>query len=296
MTTLTKEDVTALTKHFHPNEHEFTRGFIYITESAVGNRLDEVDPAWSWEIINEWTRDNQAICAGRLTICGVSRDGVGMQPLTIVSSKDGKVLEGTEPEKSAATDALKRAARLFGIGRYLLDTPGWVKTVADVEKWLPHPASNGNHAPPLTERPTTPPSQNGTHGDNGKTIDFPNQKPATPKNAPPAPEGKDGHPSAMLMLGDLIDSPDLKQFIDQENHRRATVNLLAKHGIFENCETTPDMMARVIMYIDVRAKGTVTEKSPEDAVAAVKAALKAKHTAPDEMLFPPPTDLAKIGF
>lgn len=182
--TLTKEDVTALTKHFRPNEHEFRNNYAYITESAVGNRLDEVDPAWSWEIINEWTRDNQAICAGRLTICGVSRDGVGMQPLTIVSSKDGKVLEGTEPEKSAATDALKRAARLFGIGRYLLDTPGWVKTVDDVAKWLK--PSNGNHAPPPTERPTVPPSQNGTHGDNGKTIDFPG-KPATPKNAAPAP-------------------------------------------------------------------------------------------------------------
>lgn len=152
METLTHEDVTALTRHFTLNEHEFTRGYTYITESAVANRIEEVDPAWTWEIVNEWTRDNQAICAGRLTIKGVSRDGVGMQPLTIVSSKDGKVLEGTEPEKSAATDALKRAARLFGIGRYLLDLPGWVKELDTLDKWLSQQrsaqSSNGGSTQP----------------------------------------------------------------------------------------------------------------------------------------------------
>lgn len=46
--------------------------------------------------------------------------------------------ESGEPEKGAVTDALKRCARLFGIGRYLLDDPPKVNGGNDAEfnKWL----------------------------------------------------------------------------------------------------------------------------------------------------------------
>lgn len=82
------------------------------------------------------------------------------------------------------------------------------------------------------------------------------------------------HQPAMLMLGDLIDSPDLKKLVPQDQHRRNLVNLLAKHGLFTNCETTPDMMANVNMYIEARAKGTEKEKTQEEAIAIVKATLE----------------------
>ena len=78
----------------------------------------------------------------------------------------------------------------------------------------------------------------------------------------------------MLMLGDLIDSPDLKKLVPQNQHRRALVNLLAKHGLFAKCETTPDMMANVNMYMEARAKGTDKEKTQEEAIAVVKATLE----------------------
>lgn len=122
-------------------------GYVYIDETAVSERLDEVDPNWSFEIVNVIIREKNVSVHARLTVCGVSRDGIGTQTVEYVKEKDdkGKVIgetdvEISEVEKGAATDALRRCARLFGIGRYLLggaplvakggdknwsDTPAW---------------------------------------------------------------------------------------------------------------------------------------------------------------------------
>ena len=111
--TLTKEQSDHLKDYFPVSSHEFLRGFTYITEESITDRLDEVDPAWTFERLSEFVyRDEQVIVTFRLTVSGTYRDGVGMDTI-----KKGV----GEAEKSAATDALKRAARLFGIGRYILE-------------------------------------------------------------------------------------------------------------------------------------------------------------------------------
>lgn len=132
---LTPENVTRLKDFFPVRAHEFLNGNCYISEEAITNRLDEVDPSWTMELLSDEPRGNQCVAVMRLTVCGVSRDGVGMQPLTI-TKKDGTVIDGTEPEKSAATDALKRAARLFGIGRYILEMGRAVNDYRTLETWL----------------------------------------------------------------------------------------------------------------------------------------------------------------
>lgn len=137
----TFEQLEALSAPFTPQDHEFLRGFIYLTEGAITKRLDSVDPAWTFEILNQSVRDQMVNTVARLTVCGVFRDCVGTE----------KINSANEAEKSSATDALKRGARLFGIGRYILDAPAWVKAEADVAKWL-----NGNSP---TERPTQRPTQ-----------------------------------------------------------------------------------------------------------------------------------------
>lgn len=152
---LTEQDVQTLRRTFKPNEHEFLRDFAYITEGAVANRIEEVDPSWSFEIIASYTRDNQAVVNARLTIKGVSRDGVGMQ--------DIKEKGTGEPEKGAATDALKRCARLFGIGRYLLDTPPNVKNMTDLAKWL---GGNSQNTSPNSSA-TRDPAMTGQNAPNG---------------------------------------------------------------------------------------------------------------------------------
>lgn len=124
---LTAQDLQTLKRAFRPNEHEFKQKYVYVAEGAVSDRIEEVDPSWTFEILASYTRDNQAVVNARLTIKGVSRDGVGMQ--------DIKETAG-EPEKGAATDALKRCARLFGIGRYLLDVPNGVTNMETLTKWL----------------------------------------------------------------------------------------------------------------------------------------------------------------
>lgn len=257
MDTLTREDVTALTRHFKPNEHEFVRTYAYITEQAITARLDEVDPAWTLTILDTHQRNEQIIVTARLTIKGVSRDGVGMQKIERKETTDEKTgeikpFESGEPEKGAATDALKRAARLFGIGRYLLDLPSGTNNIQAISRWLSGNGGSTKPTPPAPNIPRNPePSTNGHH-----------ETEVNSKNTP-----------ALLLLNDLIESPDLKKWIDQVNHRRATVNALAKNGLFAKCETTPDMLAIVRMYIDERAKGTPQEKTADKAIDAVKRTL-----------------------
>lgn len=132
---LTPSDINLLSKPFRRVEHEFTRGYVYITEGAITARLDEVDPNWSFEIQQLSVRDKQGVCAARLTVNGVTRENVGMQAIEYQKDSDR---ESGEPEKGAVTDALKRCARLFGIGRYLLDDPPKVNGGNDAEfnKWL----------------------------------------------------------------------------------------------------------------------------------------------------------------
>lgn len=138
--TLTADDLAILKRPFPANDHEFIRGFVYITESAIMNRIDEVDPAASFELLETpRIRDNagtngtpRVIAVGKLTIKGAVRMNTGMADAQL--TKDN--VETGEPEKSATTDALKRCARLFGIGRYLLYVPRNVKDIQALARWL----------------------------------------------------------------------------------------------------------------------------------------------------------------
>lgn len=123
--TLQRSDLQALQKPFAFADHEFTRGFCYLTEESVTRRLDEVDPSWEFEILETGSnREKQVYVNARLTVKGVSRCNTGMQD---VNDKAG------EAEKGAATDALKRCARLFGVGRYILGAP---KEGPEFKAWL----------------------------------------------------------------------------------------------------------------------------------------------------------------
>lgn len=146
---LTVDHLTTLRKPFRTEDHEFLNERAYITEGAITTRIEEVDPAWSFSILNLENRDKQIVATVRLTICGVSRENTGMASIT--TNKDGR--ETNEAEKSAVTDALKRAARLFGIGRYLLDLPSNVVNADSMRRYLGEGKSNLYSAAPAA--PTT---------------------------------------------------------------------------------------------------------------------------------------------
>lgn len=148
--TLTYDDAMALRWPFDLEDHRFDTEFPYLTEAPIEKRLDEVDPAWSWQIHSIETREvvggrgeYKVTVHGSLTIKGVTRDGVGQamtrQSKPKTSQHTGEIYtdEINSAEKSAATDALKRAARMFGVGRYLLTTQkAGLKTKDQLGRWL----------------------------------------------------------------------------------------------------------------------------------------------------------------
>ncbi|MDR6753466.1 Rad52/Rad22 family DNA repair protein [Deinococcus soli (ex Cha et al. 2016)] len=89
----------------------------HIDARAVQDRLDAICPH-DWEFrVEVVPGTRQPTVKGRLTVLGVTREDIGEAP-------EGDL--GTL--KAAASDALKRCAVHFGIGRYLYDLP---KTWAD---------------------------------------------------------------------------------------------------------------------------------------------------------------------
>lgn len=88
---------------------------VYTTEQPVRDRLTEVDVAWSMHHVETLVNGKSASVTVELTVCGVTRCGTG--------SNDSDYNDLGNIIKGAATDALKRVARNFDIGAYLLKAP-----------------------------------------------------------------------------------------------------------------------------------------------------------------------------
>jgi hypothetical protein len=84
----------------------------YLEAATVADRLDAVvGGAWSFELEPVVVAGNELMVArGRLSIHGCTRDGIG-------------TATNWEPSKGCASDALKRAGVLWGVGRYLASLP-----------------------------------------------------------------------------------------------------------------------------------------------------------------------------
>jgi hypothetical protein len=174
---MTPDDVKALTGPFSTNEHEFTYNkMIYLTEEAITRRLDEVDPAWSFRISLVEHRADKVVIYAAMTVCGVTRESNGYDAAEYAKNTERHPdNEVNQREKAALTDALKRCARMFGIGRYILDIPkdgkDAVKDLGALNKWLKENYGGGTTPPAPTE--TKAPQQE--------------QTPATPVKTPPPP-------------------------------------------------------------------------------------------------------------
>lgn len=88
------------------NGDRFTRPLAFIDARAVFDRLDEVVGPGNWSTDLERVAPGVFIC--RMTVLGVTRADVGMAGAS-----------ESEAEKSGVSDAIKRVAVQFGIGRYL---------------------------------------------------------------------------------------------------------------------------------------------------------------------------------
>lgn len=84
----------------------------YLATHTVISRLNRFAGEWSWSINTIEVRGDLYVLTGTLTIPGLgSRDGIGVQR---VSERGGEDLA-----KGCSSDALKKAATLFGVGLHL---------------------------------------------------------------------------------------------------------------------------------------------------------------------------------
>lgn len=130
---MTPEQAEALRAPFPPEEiGKLPRAGIelsYVGHAGVTDRLLKVDPEWSWEPC-AWTESgtpmilldgNNAVLWIKLTVCGVTRLGVG-----IVSAN------AFELQKQLISDALRNGAMRFGVALDL-----WSKEPLHAEAALP---------------------------------------------------------------------------------------------------------------------------------------------------------------
>lgn len=80
----------------------------YVEWHTVADRLDEVDPEWTYSLGEPKIIGNIVSITATIHIGGIYRDGIGTGP-----AGDEKGI------KKAESDALKRAARMFGVARDL---------------------------------------------------------------------------------------------------------------------------------------------------------------------------------
>lgn len=97
---------------------EATKGMAlaYVDARIVMQRLDNVIGPGAWQDEYEETTQGRILCKLSIKIDG-----------EWITKSDGAGMTGTEGEKGAISDAFKRAAVKFGIGRYLYAFPNvWV--------------------------------------------------------------------------------------------------------------------------------------------------------------------------
>lgn len=300
---LTAEVLAILSKPFAVEDHELRDGgrdgkLVYITEEPLLDRLTEADPDWEFDIVKSdvvFPGDGPAFVRelGRLTICGVSRvsSGTGFANMREYGYDNGKrfkldtpvILPLSETEaKGATTDTLKRCARLFRVGAYLLKTKGEkFQNDADFQRWYVR----------MYGKPETPmPPAHVRGADQARSVvnqgGAQKSSPARPKNG----QETDSDPLEAITwtrdkarLSKLVDWAENEWQLDSRAH---TINRLAKAlGI----QGTPN--GDFNLFADMMAAQYT--QSDADAMKAVKLYESAKPT-PGAELFPREDDAGNV--
>jgi hypothetical protein len=158
----------------------FNRTLAYIEAPAVITRLnDAFDGAWSFDILEHHILQEEVLVLGRLTAEGINKTQFGNSQITR-KKESGEIISLGDDLKAAATDALKKAATLLGVGLHLYD-----------EK------NNGQAQPPHTQPyPGNNQQIPGNNGRQGITVN-PGQAFAGPNRANGGNSGANGgYPAA----------------------------------------------------------------------------------------------------
>lgn len=222
---MTPEQAAELRKPFPPNAiGKLPKGGVqldYVGHAATTDRLLSVDPEWTWEPV---AFDEQGLPAIqgrnlwiRLTVCGVTRYGVG----------DGASL------KEAIGDAIRNAAMRFGVALDL-----WSKE----ELEQAHGPAQHDMAPAAPDQTTAPPPRPAT-----RTMS--RRKPPEPTE-PPEPEPDPGTLPTLEPMTDKQRSMLMPLFIQagirtQTNRHDYAQNIIGR-PIQSSNELTKDEASKVI--------------------------------------------------
>lgn len=118
----------------------------YLETHVVIARLNEGCDAWSFEVVQHQMVEDEVIVVGKLIADGIVKMAFG--GATVTRDRDGRIVDLGDTHKAAASDAIKKAASLLGVGLelYAGDRPTTSKTHG--------PATSRASSP----RPPTPPS------------------------------------------------------------------------------------------------------------------------------------------
>jgi len=129
----------------------FGRELSYVEARHYIERLNEAfDGAWSFEVTYHEVLPLEVLVLGKLSASGHTKQAFGGSQIT-KNRQTGEVLSIADDLKAAATDALKKAASLFGVGLHLYGEDG--------ESVSPPTSGNGNgrHEPTQRSYPPQPP-------------------------------------------------------------------------------------------------------------------------------------------
>jgi hypothetical protein len=116
----------ALERPFPPNNIRSRRGAFgrdlhYVEGHHYVRRLNEAfDGDWSWQVLHHEVHGTEVVVLGVLEAGGTRKHAFGGSTVTTASS-NGAVVSLADDFKAAATDALKKASSLLGVGLELYD-------------------------------------------------------------------------------------------------------------------------------------------------------------------------------
>jgi len=92
------------------------RSVAYVEVAAVVERLNAALPSWSYEVVSHEVYDDEVVVLGRLSVGpdGIVKMAFGTADLT--RDRDGNLPSKGDALKAAASDGLKKAASLLGVG------------------------------------------------------------------------------------------------------------------------------------------------------------------------------------
>lgn len=143
--TITPQEVEQLYAPFPLEVHSIREGhktstgkiqwFVYLDRMAIQRRLDELFPG-EWEAIylGNSTDDEVTTVYMSIVIRGLRRDFNGTGKPRRSKSSDEEGIDENSP-KSAATDAFRRAASLWGLGAYMWEMPAIYTAGYTPGKW-----------------------------------------------------------------------------------------------------------------------------------------------------------------